>query len=506
MIWTIATLLVVALAFRVWMSFERFLDVDELEHLNASWFMSRGETIYGSFFENHPPILHVLLQPVVRSTEDAVEIIVRARGLMLALALACLVPTSMLGRRFAGKAGALLAPLLLVSATYFFNEGLEVRPDVPGCLFFLLSLMLLVRGTRPRTFFWSGVLLALAGFSTPKVIYAGSGAFLAAILWGLSSPDTRSEKSSREAGRATSLFEALRRASAALLGALVVCGIGAGLLAGFGVLEGFVRDVVVTSLRMTIDEVDEMRTILLGDSVEQNPFLWLLGSLGAVLVARPWWLRSRSPDAKTESSGRSDGGRAEWIRGAAIVLASFLTGFGGLFVIRAPLWQYYLTFLPQLALLATIGSIAVISWTRGRGLAQSWLAAILLIAGLFVPPSIKLARFQPMGIEIDILREVLAATEPGDRVFDCWTGLYLTRLPAYRYFFLNADVQRLLDARRMEEDLLRALDDPAVTAVILDDFVLELPTSVQNKIRTDFPNIKDFGILGLVWRDRGGDE
>jgi hypothetical protein len=105
-----------------------------------------------------------------------------------------------------------------------------------------------------------------------------------------------------------------------------------------------------------------------------------------------------------------------------------------------------------------------------------------------------------MGIEIDILREVLAVTKPGDRVFDCWTGLYLTRLPAYRYFFLNADVQRLLEPRRMEEDLLRMLDDPEVTAVILDDFVLELPISVQNKIRRDFTNIQDFGILGLVWR------
>ena len=109
-----------------------------------------------------------------------------------------------------------------------------------------------------------------------------------------------------------------------------------------------------------------------------------------------------------------------------------------------------------------------------------------------------------MGIEIDILREVLAVTKPGDRVFDCWTGLYLTRMPAYRYFFLNADVQRLLDPAQMEADLLRVLDQPDVTAVILDDFVLELPIAVQNKIRRDFPDIQDFGILGLVWRERGG--
>ncbi|MEZ4654175.1 MAG: hypothetical protein R3E12_11465 [Candidatus Eisenbacteria bacterium] len=110
-------------------------------------------------------------------------------------------------------------------------------------------------------------------------------------------------------------------------------------------------------------------------------------------------------------------------------------------------------------------------------------------------------------MEIDILRQVLAVTKPGDRVLDCWTGLYLTRRPAYRYFFLNADVQRLLDAGTMEADLLRILDDPQVTAVILDDFTLELPMPVQNKIRRDFANIRDFGILGLVWReDPPGDD
>jgi hypothetical protein len=455
----------VAVVFRGWMSFERFLDVDELEHLNASWFMSHGETIYGTFFENHPPIVHALLQPIVRSTEDAVQIIQRARGLILILTLGCLATMAVLGRRFAGKAGAVLAPLLLLTATYFFNEALEVRPDVPACLFFILSLFLLTRDSKPRTLFWSGVVLALAGFSTPKVIYAGAGAFLAAILWNDRSTTPPEPRNT-----------VIRKGSMALLGALSVCAIGAGVLASFGVLDGFIRDVVVTSARMSIDEVGAMRVMLLRDSLEQNPLLWSIGTVGAILAARA---RNRA---------------------VSILLASFLTGFGGLFLIRAPLWQYYLTFLPQLALLGAVGSVALIARARRTGLLSSWIAGLLLTTGVVVPPALTLVRYQPMGIEIDILREVLAVTKPGDRVFDCWTGLYLTRLPAYRYFFLNADVQRLLEPRRMEEDLLRMLNDPEVTAVILDDFVLELPISVQNKIRLDFANVQDFGILGLVWR------
>lgn len=478
------------------MSFERFLDVDELEHLNASWFMSQGETIYGTFFENHPPILHAMLQPIVRSTGDAMQIILRARGLILFLTLVCLALTALLGRRLAGTLGALLAPLLLLSATYFFNEALEVRPDVPACLFLLLSLSLLTRDGGPRTLLWSGVLLALAGFSTPKVIFAGSGAFLVAISW-----NVRGERGSVSC--------ALRRAGMAVLGALLVCILAAAILSAFGVLEGFVRDVLVTSARMTIDDVDLMRIWLFRDSLQQNPALWLAGAAGAVLVARELFRRSgRLARARRTADGTSadpsDAGRVEaHARAACILLASCLTGFAGLFLIRAPLWQYYLTFFPQLALLATVAAVALLSRAIRGGPIRTWTAALLLLAAVLAPPAVKLARFQPMGIEIDILHEVLAVTRPGDRVFDCWTGLYLTRMPAYRYFFLNADVQRLLDPAQMEADLLRVLDQPDVTAVILDDFVLELPLAVQNKIRRDFPEIQDFGILGLTWRERG---
>ncbi|MEZ4654173.1 MAG: hypothetical protein R3E12_11455 [Candidatus Eisenbacteria bacterium] len=260
--WLIAVLLLAAIAFRCWAAFVRFLDVDELEHLNAAWFMSDGETIYGSFFENHPPLLHVLLQPIVRSTTDAVHIILAARGLILVLALACLYLTAVLGRRLAGRTGFVLAPLLLISATYFFNEGLEVRPDVPACLLLLGTLVVLTGGTGTRRFVWSGALFAVAGFATPKVVYAGAGAFLVAILWG--------------SLRATA-GGVFRRSIAAIAGASLVCLAGVLVLAAFGVLGGFVRDVLGISLHMEIDQVSEMRARILGDCLTVNVGLWITG-------------------------------------------------------------------------------------------------------------------------------------------------------------------------------------------------------------------------------------
>jgi hypothetical protein len=303
----------------------------------------------------------------------------------------------------------------------------------------------------------------------------------------------------------------------------MICAIGAAILAAFGVLDGFIRDVLVTSARMTIDDLEFMRNSLLRDSLKQNPALWAAGVAGAILVARQWWVRrgkvggvrarmKTGEDVRTEPKTAEDvrtGAKSAEdarIRVASILLASWVTGFAGLFLIRAPLWQYYLTFLPQLALLATISCAALVLRAHRGGPIRAWIVAILLLASSLAPPALTLARFQPMGIEIEIMHEVLEVTEPGDRVFDCWTGLYLTRMPAYRYFFLNADVQRLLDPKQMEADLLRVLDQPDVTAVILDDFVLELPIAVQNKIRGDFPDIQDFGILGLVWRERSGAE
>ena len=78
-----ALVLISLLGFRMALGPDRFLDNDELVHLNGAYFISQGETIYGSFFENHPPLLAWALQPIVRSTDSPETMISRARILIL---------------------------------------------------------------------------------------------------------------------------------------------------------------------------------------------------------------------------------------------------------------------------------------------------------------------------------------------------------------------------------------------------------------------------------------
>ena len=60
-----------------------------------------------------------------------------------------------------------------------------------------------------------------------------------------------------------------------------------------------------------------------------------------------------------------------------------------------------------------------------------------------------------MDPQLRVLEQVLAVSAPGDRVFDCFSGLYLTRLHAHRYFYLNGDLQRLFTPEELERSILR---------------------------------------------------
>jgi hypothetical protein len=114
-------------------------------------------------------------------------------------------------------------------------------------------------------------------------------------------------------------------------------------------------------------------------------------------------------------------------------------------------------------------------------------ALVALAALALGPPARAMARsFVTKELQATVLSKVLAATQPSDRVFDCWTGLYLTRLPAAYHYHLNSDVQRLLGPERIEQELMSSLQRPEVTAVIRDRYLDSLPASVRSYIRDMF--------------------
>jgi hypothetical protein len=84
------------------------------------------------------------------------------------------------------------------------------------------------------------------------------------------------------------------------------------------------------------------------------------------------------------------------------------------------------------------------------------------------------------------MSRILALTRPGDRVLDHWTGLYLTRLPAYHYFYLNSDILRLIPRQRLEDDLTRLLDEGRLQLYIPDPHSRLLPPTVLARLQSAF--------------------
>ena len=456
-------LLAALFVFRCKVTTERFLDPDELVQLNAAYFVTQGETLYGSFFENHPPLTVLLLQPIVRSTDDPETMIKRARLLMLGFTMAILIAVARLAFLVGGRSGAVIAAALLFSHSFFFQKTLEVRPDVPALFFFVLALVVLVRGVSSESWYrliLGGALFSVAGLFTPKVIYAAFGATLAASFSGnaVNRPGVRS----------------MRKLGLIILGAALVGVLASAEMYRRGMLTGFLTDVIGTSVRMTIDDPAMYRWRFLSQMATINLGTCLLALLGMVVLAKK---RMNVPTGLTP-----------------VVFTSLATGFLGLFLNQAPLRQLYLPFLPQVVVLASVGILTVVRAIHRRfprPLASAALLAILL--SVVLPPTLSVRNdLEPMEEQLTILNKVLDLTSHHDRVFDCFTGLYLTRLPAYRYFYLNTDVQRLFTRDELRREVRQALRQPEVKLVITDPDFSHLPRSIHRLAGTEFAPVPDY--------------
>jgi hypothetical protein len=318
--------------------------------------------------------------------------------------------------------------------------------------------------------FFAGALLCGAGLFTPKLIYAAVGACVAAAFAAAAS-------SSRGWRAGARVFGWIA------LGSVAAAGLACGEMARQGILEGFFADAVAQSLRITIDDPEKYRWLYLSTTARIDAGSWAIAAVGALIAWR------RSPQR---------GAGELWI-----LAGSFLAGGLGLFLIRAPMRQVFLPLLPGAAVLGALGLASGARALAARygdpAAAGALLLALLAIAAA---PVSHLARMTPsMDPQLELLERVLAASAPGERVFDCFSGLYLTRRHAYRYFYLNTDLRRLFAPGELERDLLPALDAPDVRVVLLDGECRLLPAPALRFIQSRFAPLRDGG--GLIWVRKG---
>jgi hypothetical protein len=459
--------LLILIYFPLSLSLKRFLDQDELEHLNGAFFMSCGHTMYSTFFENHPPLTAVLLQPIVKICSTPEGMIRLARGFMLAFMLGALLLAAKMAAPVGGLKASLFSAIWLLSNTFYVHKGIEVRPDMPAALCFILGLLLMTRGlSRSGLMLISGILLGIAGLFTPKVIYASAGAVIGMCV------------APGDVDRAKKIRICFLRLLLLAAGAAIPAGISALELARHNALSGFVRDAIEASLRMKVDNPAFFRHLFIEMTIRENTVSWILTAIGMAVLFRK--RRSLPPGF------------------CNVILCSLLGGIAGLFLIDAPMRQYFLTFLAPAAVAGSAGMV-LLGDLAAKGLGRKWaaagLATLLILMVTWPIPGMYPAQPQTMDQQLRIIQRVIQIASPEDQILDCWTGLYLTRLPAYRYFYLNSDVQRILSPDKLTSDLLEVLDDRKTKVVIRDSYFEQLPRSVLESVQKAYAPDKDFPFL-----------
>ncbi len=416
----------VLLALRVWIVVTGHIDSDESQHLHAAWLVASGRVPYRDFWENHAPLLYYLFAPLTRWYADQPAIYMVGRVLMSLLALLTLALVYRLARRTEARVAG-LAVLLLAVQSRFAEYTTQVRPDVPGVIAWLATLLALVRWREKGRSAWlwlAGFTLGVYGTFPPQAVHGPVGVtvFVVLVSW------SEGRRLSRSTGALTRLVASASVPLLGVLGWLWMTG-------GSAALAGFLRDVVVGNLRFP----DMTRQLPDGD---EGLLIYALGILGAGLVIR------RHGRAVLRSP----------LHGPLVLTAGVIGA-----ILTAPLTPavYRYTWLPVLVIAAVYASVALIAgldsaWARRGPLLK--IAAALGLVGIVTLPVgasvLNLRRDEHKNARLLArMRTELAYACPGEPVLD-GTALAVFRPSASRFEVLVRGLRSAIAAGVISEQTL----------------------------------------------------
>ena len=158
------------------------INSDEPQHLHVAWGWTQNGLIqYRDFFDNHTPLFHLTMAPLVAWIGEQADILFRMRLAMFPLFAATLGCTYWLGTRLYSRRAGLWAALLAGSSPFLLLKGSEFRADVLWMALWVATLTagLTGRFTRGRAL-GTGLLLGATFAVSMKTIL-----LLVALLTGL---------------------------------------------------------------------------------------------------------------------------------------------------------------------------------------------------------------------------------------------------------------------------------------------------------------------------------
>jgi len=422
---------------------------DEIEFFRATDWVRRGLVPYRDFWEHHTPLQWFLFAPVTAlMNSPGVSAILLMRWAQLPLWILTFILLRGWMRRAGSSAfAAWTAMTLVLCSTLFMLPAVEYRVDVLGCVVYVASLFFLQRiGDHPKFALLGGAMLCLAGLANLRL---GPLAVLTLLLVRVVRTRDRSWGGN---ARANWCF--------------------AGAAAAFG--AACIYFAATHSARIAWQRLWSDNFI--ADRFAQAPVDWMFAHRFAVAFG----VRLVDSSPNFQLSTVDPGGIAIIVIGA-IGIVRALRSF------RAPGDDFFLAFLQvanllfiaamkyvfnyhleiAVLLMAPLVAMEIDRFATAESRRRAVIGLVVIAAAVNIAAAVFRGKESDTNYEDFVMREVDRRTPPGSKVFDS-VGWPLHRDPAYRYWFLRANVFVMEEHKLFETysipDLLR--DPPA--AVIAD--------------------------------------
>ena len=519
--WSVAVVCVLALMLHVVGIRIEAVQLDEFEHLHASWLISQGQKPYVDFFEHHTPLFYYLGAPFLALVKNpGFDMVLNMRFLALGFSVA-MAAASWFWLRRHGPAHGLLAVGLLASSSNLLSLGHTTFLDTYSAPLLVMSAALIAGGKgKPRWMLASGVCFGLAVLINLKVSMAVFAPIVIALSRGWEAAG-----SGRDERRAWALDQAAYLAGGLISIVFVVALLGADGTAGMwryvvemnmgwkarqsglstllGTLgrELFVSFCALAFIAWRVWTLPRRRFLL---EDRDTPWLFLVSLIAGVFILPVVWAEyfalvvpflaltaaMAAGDWISAWAGRDEAGVLHFAQsrfGRYSFRALVLFGLVALFPYRA-VFRNDAAALVQSAIVLGLfvilyGLLEIACHPRMR------MAFALCLALTGVVPLVRLTttihrlnnREQRADVEF-----LLANTRPSDTVFDGYTGYGVFRQHAYFYWMIHQEVQAMLTEADKSDRLIAALAAKRPAIAIADPWVANLPPPVQAYLAANY--------------------
>jgi hypothetical protein len=226
--WSVATILALQFAVRVAYGLRLRVDTDEPQHLHVVWAWTQGLVPYRDVFDNHAPLFHLAMVPLVKALGERADLLLGMRLAMLPLVAALLWWVRGIGRAlFCDRVGTWAAVLVGVMPAFLLTS-VQFRADDLWAALWMAALATAFGGPfHTGRALATGVLIGMT-FATSMKTSLLFAALLAAVLLTIAMD--------RQGTIALRTRRAWVSAGACIVGMAIVATVAIGLFAWLGAL------------------------------------------------------------------------------------------------------------------------------------------------------------------------------------------------------------------------------------------------------------------------------